>query len=119
MAHIILASSSPRRQELLTQLGLVFESYSPDIDESVQPLETVAQYVERLAQEKAQVVVTQHPDAIVIAADTSLGCFFIAMSWPLLTCVEYAKYLYVLGKDAVHHYIIRPNDDFSRIRIPS
>jgi septum formation protein len=35
MARIILASSSPRRKELLQQLGLDFEIYSPDIDESV------------------------------------------------------------------------------------
>ena len=73
MAHIILASSSPRRQELLAQLGLVFDIYSPDIDESVQDLELVEHYVERLAREKADVVLTQYPDAMVIAADTSLG----------------------------------------------
>ena len=74
MAHIILASSSPRRQELLRQLGLDFEIYSPDVDEAVQDGETVEQYVERLARDKAQVVLNQYPEAIVIAADTSLSC---------------------------------------------
>ena len=74
MAHIILASSSPRRQELLRQLGLDFDSYSPDVDEAVQDGETVEQYVERLARDKAQVVLNQYPEAIVIAADTSLSC---------------------------------------------
>lgn len=73
MAHIILASSSPRRQELLTQLGLDFEIYSPDVDEAVQEGEVVEHYVERLARAKAQVVLAQFPDAIVIAADTSLS----------------------------------------------
>ncbi|RPE26825.1 septum formation protein [Acinetobacter sp. BIGb0102] len=73
MAHIILASSSPRRQELLTQLGLDFEIYSPDVDEAVQEGEVVEHYVERLAIAKAQVVLAQFPDAIVIAADTSLS----------------------------------------------
>lgn len=73
MAHIILASSSPRRQELLTQLGLDFEIYSPDVDEAVQEVEAVEHYVERLARAKAQVVLDQFPDAIVIAADTSLS----------------------------------------------
>ncbi|KYQ85375.1 septum formation inhibitor Maf [Acinetobacter sp. NRRL B-65365] len=73
MAHIILASSSPRRQELLTQLGLDFEIYSPDVDEAVQEREAVEHYVERLARAKAQVVLNQFPDAIVIAADTSLS----------------------------------------------
>ena len=52
MAHLVLASSSPRRRELLQQLGLNFEIYSPDIDESVHEGELVHQYVERLAREK-------------------------------------------------------------------
>ncbi|WP_038342821.1 Maf-like protein [Acinetobacter sp. A47] len=73
MAHIILASSSPRRQELLTQLGLDFEIYSPDVDEAVLDGETVQHYVERLARDKAQAVLARFPDAIVIAADTSLS----------------------------------------------
>lgn len=73
MAHIVLASSSPRRKELLQQLGLDFEIYSPDIDESVHENELVHHYVERLAREKAQTVLKLLPEAIVIAADTSLG----------------------------------------------
>ena len=73
MARIILASSSPRRKELLQQLGLDFEIYSPDIDESVQADETVEQYVERLVRAKAHAVLRLFPDAIVIAADTSLS----------------------------------------------
>ncbi|EOR09804.1 MULTISPECIES: Maf-like protein [Acinetobacter] len=73
MAHIILASSSPRRQELLQQLGLDFEIYSPNVDEAVHDGEAVEHYVERLAREKAQVVLNKYADAIVIAADTSLS----------------------------------------------
>lgn len=73
MAHLILASSSPRRRELLQQLGLEFEIYSPDIDESVLPSEPVDAYVERLARAKADAVAERYPDAIIIAADTSLS----------------------------------------------
>ena len=73
MAHLILASSSPRRRELLTQLGFSFDVYSPDIDESVHSGENVAHYVQRLAQDKAAAVIAKFPDALVIAADTSLG----------------------------------------------
>ncbi len=73
MARIILASSSPRRKELLQQLGLDFEIYSPDIDESVRESEIVEHYVERLARAKAHAVLGLFPDAIVIAADTSLS----------------------------------------------
>lgn len=72
MARLILASSSPRRKELLEQVGLNFEIFSPDVDESVQPNESAEHYVQRLAEQKAQAVLVQFPDAIVIAADTSL-----------------------------------------------
>ena len=47
MAHLILASSSPRRRELLQQLGLEFDIFSPEIDESVLAGEDVAAYVDR------------------------------------------------------------------------
>jgi septum formation protein len=73
MARIILASSSPRRRELLQQLGFTFDVYSPDVDESTRCGESVHDYVLRLAQEKADAVLLRFPDAIVIAADTSLG----------------------------------------------
>jgi septum formation protein len=73
MAHLILASSSPRRHELLSQLGLSFDVYSPDIDESILDNEDVASYVERLACAKAEAVLARFPNAVVIAADTALG----------------------------------------------
>lgn len=73
MARLILASSSPRRRELLQQLGLTFDVFSPDIDETVWSGESVAAYVERLACSKAQVILEQYPDAVVIAADTSVS----------------------------------------------
>lgn len=73
MAHLILDSSSPRRRELLQQLGLEFEIFSPEIDESVLVGEHVAAYVERLACAKAEAVSVKYPNAIVIAADTSLS----------------------------------------------
>lgn len=73
MAHIILASSSPRRKDLLEQLGHTFDIYSPNIDESVLKGEQAAVYVERLARVKAKAVQDRFADAVVIAADTSLG----------------------------------------------
>ena len=72
MARLILASSSPRRKDLLRQLGLCFEIFSPEIDESVKLDEPAEAYVQRLAQEKAHAVWKNNPDAIVIAADTCL-----------------------------------------------
>ncbi|WP_353141895.1 Maf-like protein [Acinetobacter pragensis] len=73
MANLILASSSPRRKELLGQLGLNFDIFSPDVDESVLADESAAVYVERLARVKAQAIQLRFPAALIVAADTSLG----------------------------------------------
>ena len=73
MANLILASSSPRRRELLQQLGLEFSIHSPNIDESVFSNEIAERYVKRLAQTKADAILNQVSDACVIAADTTLA----------------------------------------------
>ncbi|MDO4223929.1 MAG: Maf family nucleotide pyrophosphatase [Acinetobacter sp.] len=76
MPNLILASSSPRRQELLAQLGLQFRIISPDIDERLHANETAADYVARLAQSKAQAVLQQikdEPNVVIIAADTTVA----------------------------------------------
>lgn len=67
--QLILASSSPYRQELLTRLGIPFRSISPDIDETPMPGESPAELALRLAQAKAHAVATRHPNALVIGAD--------------------------------------------------
>lgn len=65
---LILASSSPFRQTLLSKLGLEFSVQSPDIDESRKPGESPEQLVYRLAQDKAQEVAkSQH--GLIIASD--------------------------------------------------
>jgi len=53
-AQIILASASPRRRELLQQIGIKAIAQAVDIDETKKPDESVKKYVERLAMEKAQ-----------------------------------------------------------------
>jgi septum formation protein len=69
---LILASASPRRRELLTQAGLRFDVLAADIDESPKPNEAPADFVQRLALEKAQAVLALHPDAVVLGADTTV-----------------------------------------------
>ncbi|CAN5465409.1 Maf family protein [soil metagenome] len=76
---LILASSSPRRRELLTQAGLEFVVEAADVDETPQKGESPAQYVQRLAVEKAQAIWDRHKAAddsadpiTVIGADTTV-----------------------------------------------
>jgi septum formation protein len=69
---LILASASPRRRELLSQLGLNFTVSAADIDETPHPGEAPEAYVLRLAREKAGAVAPRHPGAWVLAADTTV-----------------------------------------------
>lgn len=71
MTMLYLASGSPRRQELLTQLGVSFERLLPGIEEQRQPQESAHHYVSRLAREKAQAGVAIAPkDLPVLGSDT-------------------------------------------------
>jgi nucleoside triphosphate pyrophosphatase len=72
---LILASSSPRRRELLAQLGLVPDAIDPaDLDETPRDGELPPKLAERLAAEKARLVAQRHPGAFVLGADTVVGC---------------------------------------------
>ena len=69
---IILASSSPRRKQLLAEAGYKFTSVNPDIDEPAFDTEGVSpcEYAKRLALAKAKSVADKFPDSLVIGADT-------------------------------------------------
>jgi septum formation protein len=69
--RIILASGSPRRSELLTQIGLTFIVMPTDIDETERPAEDPVSYVRRLAIEKA-LAAQVGADDLVLAADTTV-----------------------------------------------
>lgn len=68
---IVLASASPRRQELLTQMGLTYRIHAVDIDEHMDRLLAPGPLVEAISQEKAAACAAlEGPDALIIAADT-------------------------------------------------
>ncbi|AZZ97784.1 nucleoside triphosphate pyrophosphatase [Pseudoalteromonas sp. R3] len=66
---LILASSSPFRQQILAKLCLPFESFSPDIDESSLPAEAPAELVARLSDSKARVAHQHYSSGLVIGSD--------------------------------------------------
>lgn len=68
--HVILASASPRRRELLALVGIPHEVRPADIDETFLPGETPTGHAERLARSKAHKIAGDHRGAVVIAADT-------------------------------------------------
>ncbi len=70
MPDLILASQSPRRQQLLAALGLAFSVDAADVDETPRPGEDPAALACRLCRAKAAAVAGRHPGAIILAADT-------------------------------------------------
>ncbi|MDP9785679.1 Maf family protein [Pseudomonas fluorescens] len=75
MKPLYLASGSPRRRELLTQIGVPFTAVSADIDETPLAHETPSAYVERLARGKAEAgrrALHADVDGCVLGADTAV-----------------------------------------------
>lgn len=68
----ILASSSPRRRELLTSIGLDFDVRPSNVPEVHQEGEAPEEYVARLSRDKAYALAAQNPNDWVIAADTTV-----------------------------------------------
>ena len=72
---LVLASASPRRLDLLRQIGLEPDRVDPaDIDEIPRAGELPPAHAIRLAEEKARAVMPRHPGAYILAADTVVAC---------------------------------------------
>lgn len=67
--HLILASTSPYRCELLKRLQLPFFTDAPEVDETPKAGEGAMDTSRRLSQEKALAVAIRHPDALIIGSD--------------------------------------------------
>jgi septum formation protein len=73
--RLVLASASPRRRDLLAQLGLTPDAIDPvEVDESARPRELPGPAALRLARAKAAAAAPRHPGSVVLAADTIVAC---------------------------------------------
>lgn len=68
--EIVLASASPRRQEILRQVGVAFTVIPSGVDEQIDSALSPGDLVESLALAKAEDVARRHPDRLVLGADT-------------------------------------------------
>ena len=71
---LIWASGSPRRKELLSQLGYTFSVVKTDVEECRQSGESAFDYVSRLSKDKAMAAVVLEPNSVVIGSDTIVVC---------------------------------------------
>ena len=72
---LVLASASPRRLDLLRQIGIMPDRIDPaDIDETPRPSELPPAHAMRLAEEKGRAAMPRHPGAFILAADTVVAC---------------------------------------------
>lgn len=92
---IILASSSPRRKEILGNTNLKFEVIKSDIDEVILPEESPCQIVMRLAYEKSMDIAYNNKDKLIIGADTivCLGNVVLGKPKDKLDAIEMIKKL--------------------------
>ena len=72
LPNLLLASSSPRRSEILRLVGWPFQTVAVEVDESLRNSEAADEYVERLALAKAQDAATRHAGELILAADTTV-----------------------------------------------
>lgn len=68
--NIILASTSPRRRELLNLLGISFEIIAPTCEEVISPDIAPSEQAKQFAKDKAESVALHHPDDLVLGSDT-------------------------------------------------
>lgn len=72
MNDLILASTSPRRKQLLASMGIPFDIHPSNVPEEHQQGELPMDYVARLSREKAEAIAKHHPGKWVIGADTTV-----------------------------------------------
>jgi septum formation protein len=82
MRKIILASQSPRRRELLTQMGVTFEAIPSEFVENLDNARTPENVAMELGLGKALAVARLHPDAIVIGSDTIVSINGVQLGKP-------------------------------------
>lgn len=78
----VLASTSPRRRQLVRVFGFPVETASADVDETIHSGESADVAVQRLATEKACAVASLHPGSLVLGADTVVVCDDIILGKP-------------------------------------
>lgn len=103
MHKLLLASSSVYRQELLGRLKIPFDSFSPNIDETPKPGESIQALVLRLSKEKAIAASNRFPEAICIGSDEVAALDNEVLGKPLTHEKAVKQLMSMSGKKVAFH----------------
>jgi len=101
--ELILASTSRYRKDLLSRLGLAFETAAPEVDETPLDSEQPTDTARRLALAKAQAVRTRFPGALIIGSDQVAVCDGVRLDKPLTHEVAVQQLRHVSGRSVTFH----------------
>jgi septum formation protein len=101
--ELILASTSRYRKDLLSRLGLAFESAAPKVDETPLDSEQPTDTARRLALAKAQAVRSRFPVALIIGSDQVAVCDGVRLDKPLTHEVAVQQLRHVSGRSVTFH----------------
>jgi septum formation protein len=119
--HLILASTSRYRRELLERLRIPFSVVSPEVDETPLPQEPAGQLALRLAIEKTRAVALQYPDSIVIGADQAACLHGQPLGKPGNTVTAQQQLRQLSGQTVVFHsaMAVMLGQDLQHIDVPT
>lgn len=100
---LILGSTSRYRRDLLSRLGIAFDTAAPDIDETPHTHESPQQTAQRLALAKAVVIAKQYPHALVIGSDQVADLEGLSVGKPGTHNKAVAQLQMMSGKKVVFH----------------
>ncbi|HEV8261812.1 MAG TPA: Maf family nucleotide pyrophosphatase [Burkholderiales bacterium] len=101
--QLILASTSRYRKDLLSRLGIAFETVAPEIDETPLSGEHVSDTARRLALAKAQAVRARFPGALIIGSDQVAVCDGVRLDKPMTHAVAVQQLRHVSGRSVTFH----------------
>ena len=101
--RLILASTSRYRKDLLSRLGITFETAAPDVDETALNGEHATDTACRLALAKAQAVRTRFPGALIIGSDQVAVCNGVRLDKPMTHAVAVEQLRHVSGRSVTFH----------------
>jgi septum formation protein len=96
--HLILASSSRYREDLLSRLGVAFETVAPEVDETPLNGEHAGDTAQRLALAKVQAVRARFPNALVIGSDQVAVCDGVRLDKPMTHAIAVQQLRHVSGR---------------------